>query len=76
MIQCHTHAQPHECLIWGRSVFFGRLRAEPRREGSNLFLKKVKEVVDSRKISYNVFNPDGDLNHSNGNVLRQSASSI
>jgi len=43
---------------------------------AKIFLKKLKEVVDSRMISYNVFNPDGDFVHSNGNVLRQSASSI
>ena len=42
---------------------------------AKIFLKKLKEVVDSRMISYNVLNPDGDFVHSNGNVLRQSASS-
>jgi len=44
--------------------------------GVKIFLKKLKEVVDSRMISYTIFNPDGDFVHSNGNVLSQSASSI
>ena len=42
---------------------------------SEVFLKKTKEGVDSTRISYNVLNPDSDYGHSNGIVLRQSATS-
>jgi hypothetical protein len=56
--------------------FFGQITRKAKKRGLKSFLKKMKEVVDSRMISYIVFNPDGDFVHSNGNVLRQSASSI
>ena len=45
------------------------------RGGSEKYLKKVKEFVDPGDFPYKVFNPDSDHGHSNGNVLRQSASS-
>ena len=63
-------------LDLGPFCFFWQITCKAKKRGLKIFLEKVKEVVDSGKISYNVFNPDGDLNHSNGNVLSQSASSI
>jgi sensor c-di-GMP phosphodiesterase-like protein len=70
-----TPAESDKIWIGGRSHFFSWQRREGAAMAPKIFLKKVKEGVDSLVSLYIFTNPSRDYGHSLGNVLRQSASS-